>query len=150
MSPSKVRVNEVERTLTGNDIVLFRSPKARHGTKIYEHRTVTRSKEKSPSSQLSEVGPWVVAQIYKASKLEFSDKDLNRRLGLSPRSPCAGVATGLLKTLKNRQKWHSIDTCLNTFKITTFHILNTKVTWVHTHSTTALDTGMQRQSIWSN
>ena len=41
MSPSKARANEVVRTPTTNDIVLFRSPvtgtrKARHGTKIYE------------------------------------------------------------------------------------------------------------------
>jgi len=41
MSPSKVRVTEVERTPTTNDIVLFRSPatwtrKARHGTILYE------------------------------------------------------------------------------------------------------------------
>jgi len=38
MSPSKERANEVERTATSNDIVLFRSPatwtrKVRHGTK---------------------------------------------------------------------------------------------------------------------
>jgi len=41
MSPSKERANEVERTPTINDIVLFRSHatwtrKARHGMKIYE------------------------------------------------------------------------------------------------------------------
>jgi len=41
MSPCKSRANEVVRTPTTNDIVLFRSPatwtrKARHGTKIYE------------------------------------------------------------------------------------------------------------------
>jgi len=41
MNPSKARANEVGRTPTTNDIVLFRSParwtrKARHGTKIYE------------------------------------------------------------------------------------------------------------------
>jgi len=48
------------------------------------------------------------------SKLVFSDMNRNRRLRLSPRSLCAGVATGLLKTKtpitqrkKNRQKWHS-------------------------------------------
>jgi len=62
------------------------------------------------------VGPWVVALIYKASKLAFSDINRYRRLWPSPRSPCAGTATGLLKTprtqLKNRQKWHSIDICL--------------------------------------
>jgi len=41
MRQSKARANEVERTATTNDIVLFRSPatwtrKARHGTKMYE------------------------------------------------------------------------------------------------------------------
>jgi len=41
MSPSKAQANEVERTPTTNDIVLFRSPatwtrKGRQGTKIYE------------------------------------------------------------------------------------------------------------------
>jgi len=51
------------------------------------------------------------------SKLAFSDVNRNRRFGQSPRSPCAGVATGLLKTprtqlKKSRQRWHSIDTCL--------------------------------------
>jgi len=33
----------------------------------------------------------------------------------------------------------------NTFKIKTFHILNTDVTWLNTNSTTVLDTRMQRQ-----
>jgi len=37
----------------------------------------------------------VVAQMYKPSKLAFSDDNRKRRLGLSPRSPGAGVATGL-------------------------------------------------------
>jgi len=55
------------------------------------------------------LGPWVVEQTYKASKLAFSDKKRNRKFGPSPRSPYAGVATGLLKTprtefLKSRQK----------------------------------------------
>jgi len=36
----------------------------------------------------------VVAQMYKASNLAFSNINRNRRLGLSPRSPFAGVATG--------------------------------------------------------
>jgi len=31
------------------------------------------------------------------SKHAFSDTNCNRRFGLSPRGPCAGVATGLLK-----------------------------------------------------
>jgi len=58
----------------------------------------------------------MVEQKYKASKLTFSYIKRDRKLGRSPRSPYAGVATGLLKTpraqLKNSQKWHSIDTCL--------------------------------------
>jgi len=66
-----------------------------------------------------------VSQIHKESNLAFSDVNRTRRLRLIPWSPCVGVATGLLKTprtlLKNRQKWHSIDTI------------------------DALDTGMQRQ-----
>ena len=54
MSPSKARANEVERSPTTNDIVLFRSPatwtwKARCGTQIYEQWQLTRSKEKRPS-----------------------------------------------------------------------------------------------------
>jgi len=41
MSRRNVRVNKLVRTLTSNDIVLFRSPatwtrKARHGRNIYE------------------------------------------------------------------------------------------------------------------
>jgi len=58
----------------------------------------------------------VAEQTYKASKVTFSDINRDRKLGRSPRSPYARVATGLLKTpwtqLKNRQKWHSIDACL--------------------------------------
>ena len=47
LGPSKARANEVERTPTLNDIVLFRSPatwtrKAMHGTKIYEEPKETR------------------------------------------------------------------------------------------------------------
>jgi len=78
--------------------------------------TVTRPKEKTLSWQLSEVKPMVVAQIYKASLLAFSDINRNQRLRISPRSPCSAVTTGLLKTSrtqhKNRQKWHSVNTCL--------------------------------------
>jgi len=43
MNPSKASANEVERTPTTIDIILFRAlatwtRKARHGTKIYEQR----------------------------------------------------------------------------------------------------------------
>jgi len=46
-----------------------------------------KAQKKSPSSELTEVGPRVVDQTYKASKLAFSDINRNRKLGLSPRSP---------------------------------------------------------------
>jgi len=48
--------------------------------------------------QLTELRPWVVAQIWKASKLAFSNINRNRRLGLSPRCPCSGVAHWVVKT----------------------------------------------------
>jgi len=55
----------------------------------------------------------VVAYIYKASMLAFSDISRKRRLRLSPRSPCAGVATGLLKTpITQRKKTGKNDTAL--------------------------------------
>jgi len=93
--------------------------KARHGTKIYEQCQVP--KERAQVNNLVKWGPWVVAQIYKASKLPFSDINRNRRLGLSSRRPCAGVATGLLKTPKTQLKNDTaLIPVLNTFKITTF------------------------------
>jgi len=73
MRPSKAKAKKVERTPTANDIVLFRSPATWTRKAWNEHiLTVTRPKEKSPSYQLSEVGSWVVAQIYKAIPY-FSD-----------------------------------------------------------------------------
>jgi len=63
--------------------------------------------EKSPSYQLSEVGPWVEAQIYKARKLAFSNIDHKGRLGLCPTSSCAAVGTGLLKTPRTQLKKHA-------------------------------------------
>jgi len=65
------------------------------------------------------------------SKLAFSDINRNRRLGLSPRSPCDGVAGGLLKTPRAQlKKTGKDDTALipvlNTFKITTFPHLKTQ------------------------
>jgi len=72
----------------------------------------------------------VVAQVYKASKLAFTDINRNRRLGLSPRSPCAGVTTVLLKTpkthLKNSKNTTALIPVLNKFKITTFPHLENK------------------------
>jgi len=66
----------------------------------------------------------VVAQTYKASKLAFSDIIHSPRLGQSPRSPCNGVATGLLKTPRTQLRPNKNDTglipVLSTFKITTF------------------------------
>jgi len=55
----------------------------------------------------------MVTQIYKASKLAFSDINRNRRLRLSPSSPCAGVTTELLKTPKTLLKTGKNDTALN-------------------------------------
>ena len=46
----------------------------------------------------------MVAQTYKASKLEFSDTNRNRRFELKPQNPCAGVATGALKTPRTTLK----------------------------------------------
>jgi len=92
-----------------------------------------------------------VEQTYKASKVAFSDINCNRKLGRSPRSPCAGVATGLLKTPQTQlEKQAKNNTAfipvLTHSKSQLFFILNTKVSWLNnTHSTTALDTGMQRQ-----
>jgi len=102
MNPSKMRANEVERTPTTNDIILFRSPatwtwKARHETKIYEQWHAQR-KQPELTTWRSWTGPWLVAQICKASKLAFSYINRNRRLGLNPRIPCTGISTGLLKT----------------------------------------------------
>jgi len=68
------------------------------------------------------MGPWVVAQIYKGSKLAFSGINSNQRLGLSP---FAGVATGLLKTPRTQlENTGRNDTApmpiLNTFIVKTF------------------------------
>jgi len=67
----------------------------------------------------------MVAQVYKAIKLTFFDIYRNRRLGISPRRPCTGAATGLLKTPRTQhKKTGKNDTALipvlNTFEITTF------------------------------
>jgi len=39
-----------------------------------------------------------------SKQIAFSDINRNWRLRLSPRSPCAGVATGLLKAPKTQYK----------------------------------------------
>ena len=89
----------------------------------------------------------MVEQTYKASKLAFSDINRNQKLGRSPRSPYAGVATGLSKTPRTHTDKNdtALIPVLNTLKITTLLILDGKVSRLNTHSTTALDTGMQRQ-----
>jgi len=51
------------------------------------------------------------------SKLEFSDINRNRRLGQSPRSPCAGVATGLNTQPKKHQE-HQEHSLKNSIKNT--------------------------------
>jgi len=68
----------------------------------------------------------VVAEIYKESKLAFSSMKGNRWIELSPRSTCAGDATGVLKTTRTQlekqagQNGHSIDTCLKYIQNHTF------------------------------
>ena len=84
-----------------------------------------KAQEKSASEQLSEVGPRMEAQIYKADKLAFSDINRSRRLGRRPTGLFVGVATGLLKTPKTQLKrTDKNDTALilvlNTFKIAPF------------------------------
>jgi len=63
MSPSKVRANKVVRTLTTNDI--FYSGHLQHERERPDierkYMNGDKAQRKSPSSQLSEVGPWVVA-----------------------------------------------------------------------------------------
>ena len=98
--------------------VLFRSPatwtrKARHGTKLYEQWQ--GPKERARVNYLLKWDRDGGANMQR--QLAFSDINLNRRLGRSPRSPCAGVATGcVVKTprtqLKKQAKRRSIDTCL--------------------------------------
>ena len=113
--------------------------------------TVTTDKVRSKEAELATYWSGTVGRFINIqSNLAFSDINCNRRLELSPRSPCAGVAIGLLKTprtqlkkqAKMAQHWHLSETHSKSQR---FHILNTDVTWLNTHSTTALDTGMQRQ-----
>jgi len=68
---------------------------------------------------------WVEAQIYKASKLAFSNINRSRyRLRPSPRRRCAGVATVLLKHQEHSlKKTGKIDTVL----ISVLHIQNHNV-----------------------
>jgi len=54
MTPSKARANEVKRTSSTNNVVLFSSghlqlQKARHGTNIYEQWQGLMKNEKIPS-----------------------------------------------------------------------------------------------------
>jgi len=101
ISPSKARANEVERTPSTNHIVLFRPPatwtrKARHGTQIYEQWQGPKKRTRV-NSLVKWDCRWWHKYTKQESKLAFSDTNRNRRLGLSPRSRCARVATGLLK-----------------------------------------------------
>jgi len=87
-------------------------------TKIYEQWQGPQSKEpKLTTEWRGTVGGGTDIQ----SKLAFSNINRNRRLGLSP---CAGVATGLLKTPRTQVKIGKNDTVLipvlSTFKIATF------------------------------
>ena len=91
----------------------------------------------------------VVAQTYGASKLAFSDINRNQRLGQNPRTRVPASPHGLLKTPRTQLKTGKNDTALipvlTHSKSQLFRILNTEVAWLNSHSTTALDTGMQRQ-----
>jgi len=57
---------------------------------------------------------WVEAQIYKASTLTLYNIYRNRRIRLSLRARVRSRNCSVknTNTTKNRQKWHSIDTCL--------------------------------------
>ena len=94
----------------------------------------------------------VVAQTYGASKLAFSDTNRNRRLGQSPRARIPASPHGLLKTPRTQLKAGKNDTALipvlTYSKSQLFYILNTDVTWLNSHSTSALNAGMQRQEKW--
>jgi len=98
----------------------------------------------------------VVAQIYKAGKLAFSDTHRNRRLRLSPRSPSAGIATGLLKHQEHSLKTGKNDTALipvlNTFKTTTFPLLEyrSNMTEYPFYNCIRYRNAKTRQSICSN
>jgi len=105
MSPRKARAKEVERTHTTNNIVLFRSPatwlrKARHETKIYEQWQGSKKRARVNNLVKWDRGWW--PNYMQAHKLVFSDINLNRRLGQSPRS--AGVCRSrnwAVKSTKN-------------------------------------------------
>jgi len=128
MNLSKARANEVDSRTPTTNIVLSKSPatltqKARRGTKIYEQWQGPNQRARINNSVKWDLRWW---HKYMKQVRVLRYKYRNRRLRLTPRSPCAGVATGLLQTprtqFKNKQKWQSIDTCfkLNAFKITTF------------------------------
>jgi len=53
-----------------------------------------------------------MAQLYKAIQLTFYNINRNRRLGLSPRSPSAGVATGVGGPLASKFNWQLCILCL--------------------------------------
>jgi len=105
MSPSKARANEVVRTPTTNDIVLFRSSatwtwKAGHETKIYEQLQGTKNR-----AQVNNLVKWD-RPLGGGTNIQSKQAHINRnrRLGLNPWSPCAGVATGLLKPPRTQHK----------------------------------------------
>jgi len=107
MSPSKARANEVEEMLATNNIVLFRSPatwtrKTRHGTKIYEQWP--GPKKRARVNKLLKWDRECLEQIYKTSNIALSDINRNQKLVRSPRSPYAGVASGLLKIPRTQLK----------------------------------------------
>jgi len=101
MSPNKARANEVERTPTTNDIVLFWSPatwtrKARCGTKIYEQWRDPMKRVRVNNFVKPNRGWWHKYYI-QSKQVALPNINRNQRLGLSSRSPCVGAASGLLK-----------------------------------------------------
>jgi len=107
MSPKKARANEIESRASIRTIFLdsdhLQHERERPDMKRkYMNSDKAQRKEpeltsffsqrEEPELTISEVG--MVAQIYNASKLTFYSINRNRRLGRSPRSLSAGVATG--------------------------------------------------------
>jgi len=98
MKPSKTRANEL------NDMFCSGHLQHEHKRLDMKRKYVNSYKAQRKEPELTtyfEVGLWVVAQIYKACKLAFSDINRNRRLGLRSRSPYVGVATRLFKNEQN-------------------------------------------------
>ena len=82
--------------------ILFDSGHLQHERERPEMKRKCMNNDKAQRKEPG-TGPWVVAQICKASKLALCI-NRNRRLRLSPRSPCPGVVCRLLKTPRTQLK----------------------------------------------